>query len=186
MTLKKGDKKMKKVLVVEDRTEFMAAAKDFFAGVAVEVTFVSSYEEAKALLKSDAAFDMALIDVFMPSPILARFDAIKLLDLSPDDIQNRAAGGDFDRFMASVMAIMADTEESPVGLLLYGEAKSKGVKTLLVTSLWHHSEKFEAVYRYLVVKSGRFYEGVEGSNRRAKAEYCKDCPEFWAKAYEML
>ena len=60
---------MAKLLVVEDNPTYRAAAEQFFAGTAHEVTWAGDYESAMQVLQSGTPLEGIITDCFFPQRV---------------------------------------------------------------------------------------------------------------------
>jgi len=175
------------ILVVEDQPKYREAAKKFFyARDDVQVSYTDNSDKA---LEDISEVDGALIDVFMQGSLALKDRALKKLA----EYQTK---GNEERYYKSFDSIRKDIgNEGPIGLVILEKAEELDIPYVLVSSLFHHNMKLEAVTQFMIY-SGRnmnFREGNDGfgeeptlKEKEMEKEFYKDYPEYWEKAYEQL
>ena len=162
------NKKLEKILLVEDNEKYRKAARDVITKKYSHFDTKENLEEALPIYEN---YDFVLIDGFFP---VAKKFGKKQASLATDFLDKIGDSGEKNMGMNYMLGVMLGEDNAPLGLYLAEKLKNEGINNyLIVTAADHHVAEYGLMRNYSSAKNLNLFieDLVRSGNSKDKKEY---------------
>ena len=165
------------ILIVEDKKNHLADAKEFFSEREniVNVAYATNLQEAENQL-NQTNYGAVISDIFFPTGLNKKENQIKVNGLYQrlkeviNELKEEASN--YLGYVNAPKEWLEGRTEAPCGIYVVEKAKEKKIPVVFNTDAFHHSDFLESVFRWAKLNEIGFVDVMGEGN-----------PKEWKKAY---